>query len=167
MVFIPHYYFDRIEDITPETLKSLGIRGLVLDIDNTLTYDFCPDVSDSVLAWLGEVKKAGIKAVIVSNNSEERARPFAEKCSLPFVARAKKPSSRSLAAVGETLKTSVKETAVIGDQLFTDIAFGKGNGMTALMVKPLGGEKLFHVKLKRVLEAPFMPFIRRMRFKRV
>lgn len=165
MVFIPHYYFEKIEDITPEILEKLGIRGLVLDIDNTLTYDFCPDVSESVLAWLSEVKKAGIKAVIVSNNSEQRAKPFAEKCSLPFVARAKKPSSRSLSAVSKTLGTSIKETAVIGDQLFTDIAFGRSNGMTALMVKPLGGEKLIQVKLKRLLEAPFMPFVRRKRFK--
>ncbi len=165
MVFIPHYYFEKIEDITPEILEKLGIRGLVLDIDNTLTYDFCPDVSESVLVWLSEVKKAGIKAVIVSNNSEQRAKPFAEKCSLPFVARAKKPSSRSLSAVSKTLGTSIKETAVIGDQLFTDIAFGRSNGMTALMVKPLGGEKLIQVKLKRLLEAPFMPFVRRKRFK--
>ncbi|NLC78884.1 MAG: YqeG family HAD IIIA-type phosphatase, partial [Ruminococcaceae bacterium] len=96
MAFIPDYYFEKIEDITPEILKKLGVLGLVLDIDNTLTYDFCPDVSDAVLSWLSSVKDAGIKAVIVSNNSEKRAEPFAQKCGLPFVARAKKPGGHSL-----------------------------------------------------------------------
>lgn len=165
MAFIPDYYFEKIEDITPEILKKLGVLGLVLDIDNTLTYDFCPDVSDAVLSWLSSVKDAGIKAVIVSNNSEKRAEPFAKKCGLPFVARAKKPGGRSLRAVGEILGCSLSETAVIGDQLFTDMAYARGNKMTALMVKPLGGEKLLQVKIKRVLEAPFMPFVRKKRFK--
>ncbi|NLC79534.1 MAG: YqeG family HAD IIIA-type phosphatase, partial [Ruminococcaceae bacterium] len=63
------------------------------------------------------------------------------------------------------LGCSLSETAVIGDQLFTDMAYARGNKMTALMVKPLGGEKLLQVKIKRVLEAPFMPFVRKKRFK--
>lgn len=165
MSFIPDYYFNRIEEITPAILKKLGIKGLVLDIDNTLTLDFSPDVSESVLAWLAEIKKEGFAAIIVSNNSAERAEPFAEKCALPFVARAKKPSARSLLAIGETLGCSLRETAVVGDQLFTDMAYAKNNGMVALGVKPLGGEKLVRIKLKRILEKPFMPFVRARRWR--
>ena len=35
--FYPHAMAQRVYQITPQLLKSWGVKGLILDIDNTLT----------------------------------------------------------------------------------------------------------------------------------
>ena len=41
----PDCYFHSIYDITPEFLKGKGIRGVILDIDNTLVFYAFPVLS--------------------------------------------------------------------------------------------------------------------------
>ena len=106
------------------------------------------------------MKAAGVEGVIISNNSAERAAPFAEKCGLPFVAKAHKPSPRAFERA-KALLSGEGKTAMVGDQLFTDIAFGCSAGCVTIFVEPMGGEKLLGVKLKRLLEKPFMPLVRK------
>lgn len=163
MILIPDYLFRRVWDIPAEFLQEQGIRGLILDIDNTLTFDHAPEVPERTSQWLEKIRRAGVKAAIVSNNREARVRPFAEKCGLAYVAEALKPRKtgfeRSCAALGETAKT----IAVIGDQLYTDVLFGNRFGCTTILVEPMGPDLLWYVKAKRVLEKPFMPQIRRKR----
>lgn len=161
MVLIPDYLFNRIWDVSPAFLRARDIRGLILDIDNTLTFDHAPDLPDRTARWLDEIKAAGIKAAIVSNNRAARVRPFAEKCGLTYVSDALKPRregfERSCAALGE----DATHIAVIGDQLFTDILFGNRFGCTSIMVEPMGPDLPWFVKCKRILEKPFMIYIRK------
>ena len=39
MIVTPEYLFRSVSHITPEFLRSQGVQGLVLDVDNTLTGD--------------------------------------------------------------------------------------------------------------------------------
>lgn len=161
MIIIPDFLFDRIYNITPEFLQENGINSLILDIDNTLTYDGAQDIPDAVSAWLDEIKRAGIKAAIVSNNKEARVRPFAEVCGLTYVAQALKPKHVGFERSCAVLDASAETIAVIGDQLFTDIAFGNRFGCTTIMVERMGRDLPWFVKLKRLLELPLMPYIRK------
>lgn len=36
MIIYPDYYCDKVTDITLELLKKNGIKGVILDVDNTL-----------------------------------------------------------------------------------------------------------------------------------
>ena len=47
--FKPTYVFDKVKDITPDFLKKHGIKGLLLDLDNTLTTHNNPVVPQSSL----------------------------------------------------------------------------------------------------------------------
>ncbi len=162
-IVIPHHYFLRVYDIPTEFLAERGIRGIILDVDNTLALDGDQTVPSEVERWLCDIKKAGITAMILSNNSLERAQPFAQRCSLPYIANAGKPTLRAFPGALEMLGTDAKHTAVIGDQLFTDIAFGRRAGCVSILVEPMGGDIPFFVKVKRVLERPFMPLVRKKR----
>ncbi len=163
MILIPDYLFDRVWEISPEFLGAHGIRGLILDIDNTLTFDHAPELPAQTAAWLARLKAAGLKAAIVSNNREARVRPFAALCGLDYVADALKPKrvgyERSAAVLGE----QAAQIAVVGDQLFTDVAFGNRFGCTTILVRPMGPDLPWYVKAKRVLEKPFMHYINRKR----
>ena len=165
MCFFPDYTFDRVEDITPAVLARLGVRALALDTDNTLTGDGSQALSASVAAWLASLRAAGVPAVIVSNNSPARVRPFAAVCGLPYVAGAKKPLRRSLAAVRGALGAAPREIAVVGDQLFTDMAYARRCGMRALRVEPVGADVPPFVRFKRKLERPFLRAVRKRRWR--
>ena len=91
--------------------------------------------------------------MIVSNNTEERVRPFAEILGLPYVADGKKPGTDGMRRAAEKLGgLRPEETAVIGDQIFTDVWGGNRFGALTIMVAPLGPEIVPFIKLKRVAE---------------
>lgn len=77
--------------IQPGLLRQYGIRGLMLDLDNTLTTHDNPAPAEGVLSWIGLMRQAGIAMMIVSNNRPHRVQPFATALGLPFVAEGAKP----------------------------------------------------------------------------
>jgi predicted HAD superfamily phosphohydrolase YqeG len=52
----------------------------------------------------------------------------------------------------ELLGAGKKETAVIGDQLFTDILCGRLAGLVPILVEPMEPEPFLFFKMKRFLE---------------
>ena len=81
-------------DITPTMLQHFGIRGLLLDLDNTQTTHDNPRPAEGVLDWIAVMKENGIAMCIVSNNHPPRVKPFADLLGLPFVCEGKKPLKR-------------------------------------------------------------------------
>ncbi len=167
MKWMPDYYVHRVTDISPGFFEALGITGLVLDIDNTLTADGDPLVPEDIAQWLHDLRTAGIQAVILSNNRHARGEAFAALCGLPFVAQALKPSQRTLPRVLEILDADVAAVAVIGDQLFTDIWYGKRAKCTTVLVEKMGDDLPWFVRFKRKLEQPFFKKIRERGFSKL
>ena len=66
-------------DITPQLLEKLGVCGLLLDIDNTLTTHDNPVPAAGVEAWVAGMQAAGISLCLVSNNHPPRVEPFAKR----------------------------------------------------------------------------------------
>lgn len=159
---VPDYMFNRFEEITPAFLTALGVRCLLCDIDNTLvTYD---DVlpTESVLRWLSSLKEADILVILLSNNKHERVLRFAEGLDLAWVAKAGKPLIKKARKALKEAGIPPKRTAVLGDQLFTDVWVGKFLGAAAtLTVSPIRDKKSLFVRGKRFLERPFIAFYKR------
>ncbi len=166
MILTPHFYFRSVVEVPPELFLQRGICGLVLDIDNTLAPDE-QAVPPLVLQWLEQIREAGLSCVIVSNGSEGRAFKIARQCGLPYLAKAAKPSLKTAAEVRRILRCTPDRMAVVGDQLFTDVVYGKRLGAATVLVERMGTDKLLFVRFKRILEKPFMRSIRRMREVRV
>lgn len=152
-LFFPTLYRRRITDVTAEDMRALGARGVLLDIDNTLTTHDAPELSADVSAWLERMQAAGLRLMVVSNNSEARVAPFAEKLGLPFYAKAGKPLPRGYRAAAERLGVPKGECAAIGDQIFTDIVGANVNGMASILLEPIEPEtKQKFIVFKRRLE---------------
>ena len=78
-VFTPDVRKDRVTEITAETLRALGVKGVVVDLDNTLGGYEDPLPPEDVIAWAASVKDAGFGLCIVSNNShKERVSAYGE-----------------------------------------------------------------------------------------
>lgn len=154
--FLPTKIYGDIYAITPEELTSLGIRALILDIDNTLvTYDD-PKPTENVAAWLDKMHSSGVQTAFVSNNHAPRVESFCEGLGCYFHADAGKPSRRYLREAMTHMGTTVSDTACVGDQLFTDVWAGKRCGMRAFLVPPIKDKRTLFFRAKRLLEVPFL-----------
>ena len=153
------FAFRRTVDISPAFLKKHGIKGLILDVDNTLTTHDNPVPAEGIREWLDSMRAEGIKLIIVSNNHPERVRPFAAPLGLDFVSDSGKPLRKGYKAAMKKMGLKASETAAVGDQLFTDVWGANISGVTMLYVEPMELEpksKRF-IRFKRVLEKPFLP----------
>ncbi|MEI6602198.1 MAG: YqeG family HAD IIIA-type phosphatase [Clostridia bacterium] len=156
MRFKPDLYVDSIFAIDFQNLKARGIKGLLLDVDNTLKAHYAEAPSAQVRGWLDEARAAGFALCIVSNGRQSRIGPFAHGIGLAAVGDAMKPSRAGFLRAAESLHLDVCHTAVVGDQLFTDILGGNNAGALTILVKPISIDEPFYVKLKRPLERLFL-----------
>ena len=77
-LFFPTVMAPKAYDITPDMLRSMGVEGLILDIDNTLTTHDHPLPDEEILVWLERMRSAGIRLILLSNNHPPRVEPFAK-----------------------------------------------------------------------------------------
>ncbi|WP_276773019.1 YqeG family HAD IIIA-type phosphatase [Ruminococcus champanellensis] len=143
--------------IQPGLLRQYGIRGLMLDLDNTLTTHDNPAPAEGVLSWIGLMRQAGIAMMIVSNNRPHRVQPFAAALGLPFVAEGAKPLPRGFRLAQKRMQLPFSQLAVVGDQIFTDILGANLCGVKSIYVRPIQYENKGFLRVKRWLERPFLP----------
>lgn len=155
-VFYPHERYHRISDVSPQSLILRGIHGVVLDVDNTLTTHDNPVPANGVLEWLNLAREAGLKLIVLSNNSPERVRPFAEMLGLDFEANGQKPLPIGYRRTLARLKLSANEAVAIGDQIFTDVLGARLAGIYCIFVDPIELEHTNFFKFKRWLERPIL-----------
>ena len=151
-LFLPKLILKNVFEITPELLSEMGIKALILDADNTLRHYKVAGPADGVIQWLETLKDAGIVFMILSNNFASRISPFAKKLDLDYIAMGLKPSPFGILRAKKHLGVTKKQTAVVGDQVFTDIIGGNLLGITTILVEPLKHEDGFTYKIKRTLE---------------
>jgi len=141
-----------ITDITPGDLERLGVRGLLLDVDNTLTKPHSQELEPRIKQWLADMKAAGIELTIVSNGFPRRVRPFALKVGLRCIAFACKPSPIGFIRGARRIKLPRKQCAAVGDQTFTDILGARLAGVKSIQVMPMVQEPQWTLRLKRRIE---------------
>lgn len=136
-LFRPKAYFDRLALLDTEELYRLGYRGLLFDVDNTITTWNSPDIAPEVLAWFEGLAASGLRGCIISNNSAARLEPLAARLGIDFFPKARKPLPFGyLAAVGK-LGVAKHEALMIGDQLLTDILGANLAGIDSVLLEPI------------------------------
>ncbi|MFT8868593.1 YqeG family HAD IIIA-type phosphatase [Liquorilactobacillus nagelii] len=148
----PTWMLESIFDLTPEDLKSQGIKVVLTDLDNTLIAWNQPSGSSRLTTWLKQMESAAIPVIIVSNNSRARIESFAAPLNLPFVARAMKPLGVGVKRAMKVAGINNQEVALIGDQLLTDVMAAHSAGIRSILVKPLVESDAWNTKINRFFE---------------
>ncbi|OUN00867.1 MAG: hypothetical protein BAA04_13150 [Firmicutes bacterium ZCTH02-B6] len=151
-LLVPDSCYPSLYDVDLDELSRRGIRGLILDLDNTLAEYANAAVPPRTRAWVQEAKARGFRLCITSNARPQRVKAFAESLGVPGIAYAVKPVRRAFRRALEILGTTPQETAVVGDQLFTDVLGGNRMGMYTVLVNPLSTNELGTTRLMRRLE---------------
>ncbi|MBR5539997.1 MAG: YqeG family HAD IIIA-type phosphatase [Clostridia bacterium] len=152
-LFYPTLYRERITDITVDDLKRLGVSGLLLDVDNTLTTHGSQELADEVRDWLDGMREAGILMTVVSNSWEWRVAPFAQRIGLRHTSLSCKPLPFGFIRGMRRMGLKRKQCVAIGDQVFTDILGANLAGIPCIQLQPIlleTGKPI--LKLKRKLE---------------
>lgn len=153
-IFIPDCVFARFDDITSSFLSENGIKALIIDIDNTLAPYEIAEPDDRIKAWFDGLEAFGVSVTLMSNNSRERVELFNSSLNLNAYYDSRKPLAKNLKKAMSDMGSDATDTAVIGDQLFTDAYGGKRLGLMAIIVPPIRDKDSFFFKLKRSLEVP-------------
>lgn len=137
-----------------DAAAARGLKGLILDIDNTLVPHDAP-ADERCRNCLEDLKRKGLKMVVLSNNSEARAGSFASAAGISCLSNAGKPSPKGYRRALEILGLRKEEVLCVGDQLLTDIWGANNAGLRSLLVEPLDKTTdTAWIKLKRVIEKP-------------
>lgn len=152
-LFRPTFQAKSLDSISVDQLVQQGIRGLIIDLDNTMTPWNDLEVGPKVADWFKKVHAAGIKACVVSNNKKkQRVAVVAERLGIPFVFRATKPRRRAFRTGMQIIGTGKEDTVVIGDQLFTDIFGGNRLGLSTILVVPISDREFIGTRFMRRAE---------------
>ncbi|MBB6098918.1 hypothetical protein HNR42_002353 [Deinobacterium chartae] len=148
----PDLILGHVTDITPELLQRHRLRGLIVDLDNTLIpYGSFAEALE-VQTWTGELLERGIKMYMVSNALPERVAFWTQRLNFPGVGLASKPLPRAFKKAVKRMGLQSRQVAMVGDQLFTDVLGGNLIGAFTIMVRPLSDNALPHTKFTRRME---------------
>jgi hypothetical protein len=148
----PQIYVNTVLDIPLDELKNAGIRALIFDLDNTITEWNSNDIRSEICDWFALVKELGFKACLLSNNHEQRVLQVAQNLGIPYIYRAQKPRRGGYYRAMASMQVDAPSTAVIGDQIFTDILGGNRAGLYTILVTPIARREFMGTKISRTME---------------
>lgn len=152
--FEPNDVIDHVRCITPGFLARRGLRGLLVDLDNTLVPygSYEPQGAAEMIQWAADLRAGGIQLYLLSNATARRAAFWVQQLGFQGVGMAGKPNPRQFRRATRHLDLPPHQVAMVGDQLFTDVLGGNLSGMHTILVRPLAGNALPHTRLARRLE---------------
>ncbi len=159
-IFFPNAYAETAYEIPYEMLYQSGIRGLLFDIDNTLTEHGKP-ATEHAITLMKHLKEMGFSVCLISNNKEERVKKFAAQVQTEYIYKAGKPKKAGYVAAMQKIGTARDTTVFVGDQLFTDVFGAKNAGIYAYLVSPIDKKEEIQIIIKRWLEKPILFFYKR------
>ena len=155
--FRPTLRAGSVWEITPAFLAERGLRALILDLDNTLVPWHGKEVAPQVAEWLQMMQAAEVQLCIVSNTHRpRRLAELAGVLGVAYVPSGGKPRRRGFLRAMALMETAPGETAVVGDQVMTDIWGGNRCGLLTILVDPLSaiefvGTKVVSRNVERIL----------------
>ncbi len=150
--FKPTFTIEALYDLDISDLKKHQIKGVLVDLDNTLVAWNNPDGTPELRRWIEQMKEANIPVLVVSNNKESRIERVVKQLGLTFVSRAMKPLTFGLKQAQRQLGIPKENLVMVGDQLVTDILAANRYGITSILVKPLVTSDAWNTKFNRMIE---------------
>ncbi len=157
---IPDYSFRSLCAITPEFFKSRGINLLFLDLDNTMAPYSAVLPPEDIASWADNMKTNGIELFIITNNNgSKRVESLASAFGVDYIMGAGKPFAKGINKALKQLGRKPQETALAGDQIYTDIIAANSAGIVSIVVEPLKLRSPL-LNIRYWLEAPFRALCR-------
>ena len=160
--FLPRLMTEKTTDVTPELLRQRKIRLLMLDFDNTIVPYTTNVPTEKMENWIRAMLRSEIQLCVVSNSKRDRVKIFCEAYGLDCITHAKKPFSKGIRQCLSKYGIPAAESALAGDQIYTDTLGANGCGVQSILVKAIDNHN-FWLKARHVAELPFIFLARKRR----
>ncbi len=157
----PKLFLGSIYELDVEKLHNDGVKGLIFDLDNTILAWNSVMLPQDVISYFETLHVSGFKICIVSNNAKTRVLDMAKVLGIPAISKAIKPRRKAFRRAMNIMGTNSSNTAVIGDQLFTDILGGNRLGLQTILISPINRKEFIGTKLVRRVERVILKRLRR------
>lgn len=136
--------------LTPQILVDHHLKGLILDVDDTIVPFKHNVASGELVEWVSQMRQT-VDLWLVSNNlHQSRISSIADSLNLPYIHGAAKPSRRKLRKALEAMNLPPTEVAMVGDRLFTDVVAGNRLGLFTIWVEPIVSKRLYTPSLRNL-----------------
>ncbi len=149
---IPDMYTKDIQSIDYHYLKKQKLTNLIFDIDNTILKVNDIQVPDDIKTFFGTLEKDGFNICILSNNDKERVLPVAYALQTGYLFKAGKPFPEAFDKALIALNSKKENTAMIGDQMLTDIKGANEYGLYSILVDPVSNQYDLKTGTSRILQ---------------
>ena len=153
--FLPCMITETVTQLSPEYLLQQGIRLLMLDFDNTIVPYTTNIPSQEMDVWLKKMLASDISVCVVSNSRNDRVKVFCKKYGLDCITHAGKPFTRGIRECLAKYKADPGESALAGDQIYTDVLGANCAGIRSILVRAIDNHN-FWLRLRHVAEIPFI-----------
>lgn len=151
-LFVPNMYIKNFQCLNLEKLRSMGIKVLICDIDNTLAPHDESKPTDGAIQFINTAISMGFHIAVVSNNTKERVRTFCEGLDVYYVPSARKPLAKGFRRIRKHFHVEKNEMAMMGDQLLTDMLGANHYGIFTILSSPLVIRDIAITKFNRQFE---------------
>lgn len=152
MLLYPKEYVNSVKEITIDFIKKYNLKGLILDVDNTLI-DYYKKMPEGIIEWAEMIKSYGIKLYILSNsNKKEKVEAVAKNLNIEYINFAKKPLKTGFLKIKNIMNLESENIGVVGDQILTDVLGANRCKMFSILVKPINEKDIFITKFNRFWE---------------
>ena len=151
-ILYPDLMLNSVLELNTSILHHRDIRGIILDMDNTLAPWGACVMEEPVCRWIESLKNEGFSLYIVSNSLPSKGEVLAKELGVKAVWRAVKPRARAFRYALKQMNLRPSEVAVMGDQIFTDVLGGNRLGMFTILVPPLHEKDFIWTKIMRIFE---------------
>lgn len=149
---IPDFYYKSIYEIDFDNLKKLGIKNLIIDIDNTLMPWGSKIADENVKDFIISLRNKGFKICLLSNSSRHRVKIFKGDMDIEYFSLGIKPMKIMFKGAMRKLDATPLNTCVIGDQIFTDILGGNRCNTYTILVDPISKKEFITTMMIRRIE---------------
>lgn len=150
-LLFPYEYVDSVFSIDYGKLVQKGFKGIIFDIDMTLV-PHGADSTKEIDELFRTIHKAGLKTLLLTNNSEERVKRFIKNIDTLYLCDAEKPNPEGYLKAIQMMGIKKNETVFIGDQIFIDIYGANRCGIASILVKYVTAEVETKIGIRRNLE---------------
>lgn len=141
-----------LADVPIPELLARGVRGVIVDVDNTLARYRGETPEPAAEGWVHRAREQGLAVYLVSNAMPARVAAMARRLGVEGSGLSRKPFRGGFKRALRSLGLPAREVAVIGDQLFTDVLGGNWLGAMTVLVTPIDNHEALHTRIVRRVE---------------
>lgn len=140
------------QEINLEYYRKLAMRGIIIDLDNTIVPWDADNISKEADCFLQKALSLDYKICLLSNARRKRAENVAAQYQIEYLSPAFKPRKKAFLNALERIGLNADQVMVIGDQVFTDILGGNKAGCFTILVPSLSKKEFAGTKILRFFE---------------